>query len=97
MNKILALLTLVLVGTAVGAVAVYLILIAAHLVRANRNLARLVGGLEAVRDNTAPLGRDLRAINSAAVTLEQHLVSVDGHLIEIKRAAQYQGGKGHVL
>jgi len=80
MKTLLTRLTYGLVGVIVVVLATYLILIAAALMRANRNLTKLVGGLEASRDNTAPLATDLGAINSAAVTLLDRLMAVDEHL-----------------
>ncbi len=85
MKRFLTGVTLGLIGTVVVVLAIHLILIAAALVRANRNLAKLVGGLEAIRDNTAPLGADLGAINNAAVTLRDGLMAVDEHLRDIIR------------
>jgi hypothetical protein len=85
MKTVLTWLTLLLVGAVVVVLASHLILIAAALIRANRNLARLVEGLEAIRDNTAPLGPDLSTINSAAVALRDRLKAVDGHLQEVGR------------
>ncbi len=85
MTRVLTRLTLGVVGVVVVVLAGHLILIAAALIRANRNLAKLVGGLEAIRDNTAPLGADLTAINGAAVALRDGLVAVDEHLREIAR------------
>ncbi len=85
MKTLLTRLTLGLVSVIVVLLAGHLILIAAALIRANRNLAKLVGGLEAIRDNTAPLGADLTAINGAAVALRDGLVAVDEHLREIAR------------
>ena len=73
-------LTLVVVAAVVAVLAVHLILIAASLLRANRNLAKLVEGLEAIRDNTTPLDQDLSTINGAAGTLKNRLVTVDEHL-----------------
>ena len=80
MKTLLTRLTLVVVAAVVAVLAVYLILIAASLLRANRNLAKLVEGLEAIRDNTAPLDQDLSTINGAAGTLKNRLVTVDEHL-----------------
>ncbi|MDP9355638.1 MAG: hypothetical protein M3R02_10240 [Chloroflexota bacterium] len=85
MKTLLTRLTLGLVSVIVVLLAGHLILIAAALIRANRNLGKLVGGLEAIRDNTAPLGADLTAINGAAVTLRDGLLVVDEHLREITR------------
>ena len=80
MKMLLTRLTLVVVAAVVAVLAVHLILIAASLLRANRNLAKLVEGLEAIRDNTAPLDQDLSTINGAAGTLKNRLVTVDEHL-----------------
>jgi len=80
MKMLLTRLTLVVVAAVVAVLAVHLILIAASLLRANRNLATLVAGLEAIRDNTTPLDQDLSTINSAAGTLKNRLVTVDEHL-----------------
>ncbi len=85
MKTLLTRLTLGLVSVIVVLLAGHLILIAAALIRANRNLGKLVGGLEAIRDNAAPLGTDLTAINGAAVTLRDGLLAVDEHLREITR------------
>ena len=85
MKGVLTRLTLGLVAVVVAVLAGHLILIAAALIRANRSLAKLVGGLEAIRDNTAPLGSDLTAINGAAVALRDGLLAVDEHLREIAR------------
>ena len=85
MKGVLIRLTLGLVAVVVVVLAGHLILIAAALIRANRNLAKLVGGLEAIRDNTVPLGADLSAINGAAVVLRDGLLAVDEHLREIAR------------
>ena len=80
MKKLLTWLTLLVSGAIVAVLATYLILIAAALIRANRNLTKLVGGLEATRDNTTPLAQDLSAINDAAGTLQGRLRAVDEHL-----------------
>jgi HAMP domain-containing protein len=80
MKMLLTRLTLVVVAAVVAVLAVHLILIAASLLRANRNLAKLVEGLEAIRDNTTPLDQDLSTINGAAGTLKNRLVTVDEHL-----------------
>ena len=85
MKTVLTRLTLGLVAAVVVVLAGHLILIAAALIRANRNLAKLVGGLEAIRDQTAPLGADLTAINEAAVAIRDGLVAVDEHLRGIAR------------
>jgi hypothetical protein len=88
MKTLLTWLTYGLVGVIVVVLASYLILIAAALIRANRNLTKLVGGLEASRDNTAPLADDLDAINTAAVTLRDRLMAVDQHLSGVIRSVR---------
>ncbi len=88
MQTLLTRLTLVVTGIVVVVVAAYLILIAAALIKANRNLEKLVGGLEAIRDNTAPLAPDLGAINGAATTLRDKLMSVDQNLQNIIQLAR---------
>jgi hypothetical protein len=81
MVTLLTWLTLLIVVVTILILAVYLILIATALTRANRNLGRLVAGLEAIRDNTAPLAEDLSTINEAAVALRDRLMAVDSHLL----------------
>jgi hypothetical protein len=88
MQAVLTRLTLILTGVVVVVVAAYLILIADALLKANRNLEKLVGGLEAIRDNTVPLEGDLGTINGAASTLRDKLMSVDQHLQNIVRLAR---------
>ncbi len=88
MKTLLTRLTLFVVAGVVAVLAVYLILIAVSLIRANRNLARLVGGLEAIRDNTKPLAQDLSTINNAAGLLRNQLITVDEHLRGIIQAVR---------
>ncbi len=85
MISFLTRLTLVVVAAVVAVLATYLILIAVALLRANGNLEKLVGGLTAIRDNTAPLKENLGTINGAAVALRDGLVRVDAHLQGIAR------------
>lgn len=92
MSKVLSRLTYALVGAIVVVLASYLVAIAAALVRANRNLTKLVGGLEASRDNTAPLAADLGAINQAATTLRDGLLAVDAHLGGVLRLVRPNEG-----
>ncbi|MGH9173776.1 MAG: hypothetical protein ACRD1H_05445 [Vicinamibacterales bacterium] len=83
--------TLVVVAVIVLVLAVALILIAVALRNANRNLAKLAGGLEAIRDHTSPLANDLTTINGAAVALRDRLLAVDGNLVGIIRAVRGGG------
>jgi hypothetical protein len=85
MTTLLTRVTLAVVAAVVAVLAGYLILIAVALIRANRNLAHLVGGLEAVRDHTMPLKADLATSNGAAVALRTRLVSLDSHLQGVAR------------
>ncbi len=80
MKRLLTWLTLLTTGAVVLVLVVYLVPTAAALIRANQNLAKLVEGLEAIRDNTAPLSRDLSAVNEAASTLQDGLSTIDEHL-----------------
>ena len=91
MEEFLIWATLAVVAVIVLVLAVSLILIALALRNANRNLAQLAGGLEAIRDHTAPLADDLTTINGAAVAWRDRLLAVDGNLLEIIRAV---GGSG---
>jgi predicted component of type VI protein secretion system len=77
MKKLLAWLTLLTTGAVVVLLVVYLVPTALALFRADRNLAKLIGELEAVRDNTAPLSQDLTAINEATAALRGHLIAAD--------------------
>lgn len=88
MKSLLTRVTVGMVSVIVAVLAGHLILVAAALFRANRNLSKLVGGLEAIRDNTAPLGADLTAINGAAVALRDGLAAVDEHVRGIARVVR---------
>ena len=86
MKNLLTWITIIVTTAVVGVVAAYLVQIAVALHRANRNLAQLVGGLEAIRDNTAPLGTDLGNINGAAVAVRDELISADSNLVRVIQA-----------
>lgn len=87
MKRLLATLTLVGTAATIAVLALYLIRTALCLVRADRNLAQVLGSLEQVRDNTVPLGDDLSTINGAAAGLRDQLRSIDSHLTAIVRLA----------
>jgi hypothetical protein len=87
-KPLLTRLTFGLAGVIVAVLATYLILIAAALFRANRNLDQLASGLEAVRDNTAPLETDLTTVNDAATTLNDRLSLVNDHLAGASQSLQ---------
>ncbi len=88
MKALLTWLTLLTAGVTVALLAVFLTRTLLSLRRTNRNLAQVVGQLEAVRDNTRPLEQMLPAINGVAATAEERLRAVDEHLQGILQAAQ---------
>ena len=88
MSTLLTRLTLVVAAAVVGVVAFYLIQIAAALIQANKNLAALAGGLEAIRENARPLEEDLATINGAAVAVRDGLHGVDDNLVKIIHAVK---------
>lgn len=88
MKNFLTWTTLAITTVVVGVVAVYLVQIAIALTRANSNLAKLVGGLEVIRDNTAPLAEDIATINGAAVAVRDGLTAVDGNLVKVITAVK---------
>jgi hypothetical protein len=91
-RKTLVWLTLLITAAVVGVVAAYLVQIAVALTRANNNLSKLAGGLEAIRRNTAPLAGDLGSINSAAVAVRDGLTAADANLVKVIKAVQ--AGRG---
>ena len=90
LTTFLAAWTLVLAGAIVVALAVYLTAVAYFLHRAGggrrSHLARLVGGLAAVRVNAAPLGRQLAAAAQALAQLRHELQEVEESLAEAAQA-----------
>ena len=85
--------TLALAAVIVVVLAVYLIAIAYFLFKTggskNSHLAKLVGGLKAVRDHAAPLGGHLNALGDGLTALRTELQGVDGSLGD---AVQILGG-----
>lgn len=88
MTPLLLNLTLLLVAVVVLVLVTYLLAIIVALVDARRSLKRLAGGLAAIRDHTAPLGRHMGGINGGLGTLLQRLLAVDGDLAAIVRVAR---------
>ena len=88
MTALLLTLTLVVTFTTVLVLVIYLVGIIVALWGAKRSLAKLAGGLVAIRDHTAPLGDKLGAINGGLSTLLQGLLDVNGDLAAIVRVAQ---------
>ncbi len=84
MFNILTIWTLALALVIVLVLAVYLIAIAYYLFKTggskNSHLAKLVGGLTAVRDNAAPLGGHLAALGGGLTALRGELQGVDSRL-----------------
>ena len=88
MTALLLTVTLVVTFTVVLVLVAYLLGIIVALWGAKRSLAKLAGGLVAIRDHTAPLGDKLGAINGGLSTLLQGLLGVNGDLAAIVRVAQ---------
>ncbi len=80
--------TLLITCVVVLVLVAYLLGIIVALWGAKRSLAKLAGGLVAIRDHTAPLGDKVGAINGGLATLLQGLLGVNGDLAAIVRVAQ---------
>jgi hypothetical protein len=79
-TTILFWITLAVVAVVVLTLAYYLLGIIAALRRANANLEKLAGGLQAIQRNAEPLAADLATINGAAVKLRDGLAGVERNL-----------------
>ena len=79
--------TFALASVYVLVLAVTLISVAFFVLRAARTSERLAAGLEKVDAQTAELPGHLTSINGALVKLRDGLLSVDGHLAGVARAA----------
>ena len=88
MTSMLLTLTLIVTFAVVLVLVIYLLGIIVALWGAKRSLAKLAGGLVAIRDHTGPLGNKLGAINGGLTTLLQGLLGVNGDLAAIVRVAQ---------
>lgn len=86
MINILIIWTLALTAVIVLVVAGYLIAIAYYLFKTggseNSHLAKLVGGLKAVRNNAAPLKGHLTNLAAGLTALRNELQAVDGSLAD---------------
>jgi hypothetical protein len=84
MINILIIWTLALTAVIILVVASYLIAIAYYLFKTgggkNSHLAKLVGGLKAVRDNAAPLKGHLTNLGEGLTTLRSEFQAVDSSL-----------------
>ena len=83
--EVLTWITLVVAALVVVVLVGYLVAVGVSLARANRHLARLAGGLEAIASDTHPLPEHLTTINGALAALLAGLRSADGHLAGIRR------------
>ena len=88
MTALLLNLSLVVVAAVVLVLVAYLVGIIIALWGAKNNLAKLAGGLIAIRDNTQPLGDHVQAINGGLTALLTGLLAVNGDLAAIVRVAQ---------
>lgn len=87
MILILAYVTLAVVLAIVLVVAYHLIGIFIALKRGADDLEALVGGLEAIRDNTAPLNGRIDGINAGLKALVAPLMESNGNLAAIAKIA----------
>ena len=88
MTALLLYLTLGVTAAVVLVLVIYLVGIIIALWGAKNSLAKLAGGLVAIRDNTQPLGEHVQAINGGLSTLLKGLLAVNGDLAAIVRVAQ---------
>ena len=88
MTALLLYLTLGVTAAVVLVLVIYLVGIIIALWGAKNSLAKLAGGLIAIRDNTQPLGEHVQAINGGLSTLLKGLLAVNGDLAGIVRVAQ---------
>lgn len=80
--------TLAVVAAVVLVLVIYLVGIIVALWDAKKSLAQLAGGLVAIRDNTAPLGLHVGAINGGLIALLTGLLGVNDDLAAVVRVAQ---------
>ena len=88
MTALLLYLTLAVTATVILVLVAYLLGIIIALRGARNSLAKLAGGLVAIRDNTQPLGAHLQTINGGLSALLTGLVAVNGDLAAIVKVAQ---------
>lgn len=85
MAAVLTWITLAVTAVVLVVLVGYLAAVGLALTRANRSLAQLAGGLEAIESHSHPLPEHLATINGALTTLSGGLRSVDRHLVGIRR------------
>ena len=88
MTALLLYATLAVTAAIVVVLVIYLLGIIVALWGAKRSLARLAGGLVAIRDHTAPLGDKVGAINGGLTALLTGLLAVNADLAAVVRVAQ---------
>ena len=88
MTALLLYTTLVVTAAVVLVLVVYLLGIIIALAGAKRSLAKLAGGLVAIRDHSQPLGDKIGAINGGLSALLSGLLGVNDDLAAIVRVAQ---------
>ena len=88
MTALLLYATLAVTAAIVVVLVIYLLGIIIALWGAKRSLARLAGGLVAIRDHTAPLGDKVGAINGGLTALLTGLLAVNADLAAVVRVAQ---------
>ena len=88
MTAVLLYITLAVTLAVVLVLVVYLVGIIIALAGAKRSLAKLAGGLVAIRDHTAPLGDKIGALNGGLSALLTGLLGVNGDLAAIVGVAQ---------
>ena len=88
MTALLLYLTLAVTAAVALVLVVYLIGIIIALWGARNSLAKLAGGLVAIRDNTQPLGEHVQAVNGGLSMLLSGLLAVNGDFVAIVKVAQ---------
>lgn len=88
MTQLLLYLSLAVTFAVVLVLVVYLLAIIVALWHAKNSLAKLAGGLIAIRDHTEPLGDRMNSINGGLSALLAGLLAVNGNLAAIVKVAQ---------
>ena len=88
MTQLLLYLSLAVTGVVVLVLVIYLVGIIMALWGAKASLAKLAGGLIAVRDQTEPLGQHMKTINEALSALLDGLLAVNGDFAAIVKVAK---------
>ena len=88
MTALLLYATLAVTAAIVVVLVIYLLGIIVALWGAKRSLARLAGGLVAIRDHTAPLDDKVGAVNGGLTALLTGLLAVNADLAAVVRVAQ---------